>query len=1041
MSSSDVDCVAGHTSPFLSSSRGGALSPLPSASLTEEHIAEALANSPDNGGTLDFTHKGLTDVGEDGSEHLATVGRSDCLTEESSITRIALGYNRLATLPTAFALVSRLRYLNLKNNNFSVFPDVLTVMPSLEILDISRNKIKRLPTQPGTLANLHVFCISRNKITRLPGYLGDFDNLNVLKLDHNPLEWPPKTIVENAPSNDSQASKDWILSLKGWLRDNSHPQLDIKPKPSVDSFISERAALNSSIIQSWARIGEEDYSAGTTPHARTFANDAQFPPLPVARPPSRPAASSRFERPPPLRLGPLPPYDPSLRSSSPESYLPTPEESVSSTDDDLTAVPDGFQHSGKGSFKRGSRDRRPALFGRKSIPDLSTSPRLSGHGDDMQPPELGGVSTPASSSLTSGASNDALIMPSPLSHRQGSSSSSEGSSQHRVPKRYTTTPPSSVSPISAERPHPVPDSERHAYFKRLSALPANTVSNNLPASLRSLVECARSLFFAVSQIYQALSHYITYTINQKLSSVLRKVTDPAYTYMVQLNGALERFDAMAKKTTPPSSLCRALVESSRDTAAVFGKAIAMLSLQLKILASKDDDRYMRSLVLIFYGAVAEMSQAWQNMIPHIEVIKPHLADHRRIATIKNHTGPVTKSPSPDPPLAFSPAGHSPFAGSHHNVPIARSRPTPNGLGRTRTTRRHAGSFSSKDVEIGKSLPSCDLPLPPIALSSSTPSTTLRAGQRYPVMSLSASTSSLAPSLMAGGISTNVPLSISLPSHSALAAGNGNHLRQASHTSMTTSSSSCSPQVPARRPTLDIPQSRTLVDKDALDSMEAAVESAPAVWDTMKEIVGSLSEMPGTSQDIQDSIEKAKDITERLRANILSTRAGDPAADRKALREDAHMFVKTVVKLSNVIKTYGSSHALFPDLRAKMVALTNSTQEFVMLLHVSSFSPSTTPRPYSPVTKGLAQFANGAGSGNRLENFRLGTNLSRSRSTQQPNTLKLAVPWSSNISRSALPSQSQFHITMPPRYLVSPSFGAVNNGNGDGNRGDHAADEG
>lgn len=39
--------------------------------------------------------------------------------------RIALSHNRLATLPTAFALLSRLRYLNLKNNSFSVFPDVV----------------------------------------------------------------------------------------------------------------------------------------------------------------------------------------------------------------------------------------------------------------------------------------------------------------------------------------------------------------------------------------------------------------------------------------------------------------------------------------------------------------------------------------------------------------------------------------------------------------------------------------------------------------------------------------------------------------------------------------------------------------------------------------------------------------------------------------------------------------------------------------------------------------------------------------------------
>jgi len=87
--------------------------------------------------------------------------------------RVALGYNRLATLPMAFALLARLRYLNLRANSFTVFPDVvrgsllsalnyetdfeqLTVMPSLEILDISRNKLKRLPSQPGTLLGLRV---------------------------------------------------------------------------------------------------------------------------------------------------------------------------------------------------------------------------------------------------------------------------------------------------------------------------------------------------------------------------------------------------------------------------------------------------------------------------------------------------------------------------------------------------------------------------------------------------------------------------------------------------------------------------------------------------------------------------------------------------------------------------------------------------------------------------------------------------------------------------------------------------------------------
>ncbi|KAH7889999.1 RAM signaling pathway protein-domain-containing protein [Phlebopus sp. FC_14] len=1011
MSTLDADRAAGRTSPPASSSKNGSLSPLPSVSLTEEHVAEALQNSPDNGATLDFTQRNLTDVGEDGAEYLATIDSNESLTEESSIARVALGCNRLATLPTAFALLSRLRYLNLKNNSFSVFPDVLTVMPSLEILDISRNRIKRLPTQPGSLVNLHVLCISRNKLTRLPGYIGEFGSLNVLKVDHNPIEWPPRAIIEAGGSfNDPQATKDWIHSLQKWLKENSIPQLEMKPKPSLDSFVSERAALNKSIedsIQSWTQMGKEECSAGPTPHARTFSLDAQFPPIPLPGP-SKPSASPRFERPPPLRLGPLPPYDTPLRSSSPESYLPTPEESVSSTDDDHTAVPSGVSRAGNGPLILGSRDRRPALFGKKSLPDLR-SPRLIDHGNNVQPYEQGLTSTPpATTSLTNGASHDDFTMPSPLSHRQDSSSS-DGSSHRKIPKRYATTPPSLVSPTFAERPHPVPDAERHGYFKRLSALPANAISNNLPSSLRSLVDCARSLFFAVSQVYQALSHYITYTLDQQLSSVLRKVTDPAYAYMMQLNGALERFDAMGKKTTPPSSLCRALVESSRDTAAVFGKAIAMLALQLKILASKDDDRYMRSLVLIFYGAAAEISYAWRAMVPHIDAIKPHLVDHRRLPTMKSHAGPTSGLPSPDLPPASAPATYSPFAGfQHHKLPIARSRPAqPNALERSRTNRRHAGSFSSKDVEIGKSLPSYDLPLPPIALSTSSPLTTLRAGQRHPAMPLSASTSSLTPSSITSLNPTSpAPLSSSLLAHMTFAAHGGDHSRQISQVSLTASSADSSPPIPPR---LEIPQSRTLVDKDTLLSMEAAVDSAPAVWEMMKEIVGSMPDTPASSQDVQESLSNATAVTERLRANIVAMRSGDPSSDRKALREDAHVFVKTVVKLSNVIKTYGSSHALFPDLRAKMIALTNSTQEFVMLLHVSSFSPSLTPRPYTPITNILQSNFNGG-----IEDYRLGTNLSRSRSTQQPKTLKLVAPSTRELPRSALPHQS-FNIALPQRY--------------------------
>jgi Leucine-rich repeat (LRR) protein len=137
-------------------------------------------------------------------------------------------------------------------------------MPSLEILDISRNKIKRLPSQPGSLAtlrvrllcliytirysfiSLQVFCISKNKLTRLPSYLSNFRNLNIFKIDHNPLEWPPKVIMEPFGGvEDPQVMRGWIRTIQKWIDDNS-----TKPearKASDGSFSSEQTDLDSAV--------------------------------------------------------------------------------------------------------------------------------------------------------------------------------------------------------------------------------------------------------------------------------------------------------------------------------------------------------------------------------------------------------------------------------------------------------------------------------------------------------------------------------------------------------------------------------------------------------------------------------------------------------------------------------------------------------------------------------------------------------------------------------------------------------------------------
>jgi Leucine-rich repeat (LRR) protein len=115
----------------------------PSTTLTHLHIEDALSQSQDNGATLQFVKLGLTNLGAEAAEELATIGRTSTEDESrieryvlggpdlnirgnvTSLYRMALGNNRLTTLPTEFALLSRLRYLNLKSNCFSVFPDVV----------------------------------------------------------------------------------------------------------------------------------------------------------------------------------------------------------------------------------------------------------------------------------------------------------------------------------------------------------------------------------------------------------------------------------------------------------------------------------------------------------------------------------------------------------------------------------------------------------------------------------------------------------------------------------------------------------------------------------------------------------------------------------------------------------------------------------------------------------------------------------------------------------------------------------------------------
>lgn len=549
---------------------------------------------------------------------------------------------------------------------------------------------------------------------------------------------------------------------------------------------------------------------------------------------------------------------------SPESYLPSPADSDTFFDNGVTSSGrEQQQHARNASYAHDTAPRSANLAnlpGKKSMPDLRTA-KLNFSKKVPDLPERG------TNFSRGGRPNDEFSMPSPLSLRQDSGSSA---GSHSRPLKYAKdhVPPSTQP--SPTRAVPSMAFERNSYFRRLSTLPTSARST-LTEPLLCLIDSARSLLFAVCQIYQALEHYTIHAIDERLSSVLRKVLDPASAEMMQLINALDRFDAMSRKVLPPPAVCRAVVESCKDTVAAFGKAVSVLALQLKVIAAGDDVRYLRSMLLLLYGASAEISCAWQKMIPQVEAIKP-LLHAKSFPTPSPTAGTLTGLNGSEQPVSAS--GNAASFPWEQPPPLTSLRSN----GRTHTARRHAGSFSSKDVELGKKMPSYDEP-PPFSRA------TLR---RHP-------TNTSTTMVVVPTPSSPMPTSTSSAADSSAT----NHSRSGSQVSLQASSSSSSPSVPHKAPFLDLPStSKVQVDKEALHAVQEAVEVAPTVWGMMEDM---LADVLDTKPDVRETLERARTVTKRLSEMTRAMQEGDFVFDKKALREDAHTFLKVNTLLPGLAK--------------------------------------------------------------------------------------------------------------------------------------------
>lgn len=527
---------------------------------------------------------------------------------------------------------------------------------------------------------------------------------------------------------------------------------------------------------------------------------------------------------------------------SPEEFLPSPsdagsfEQKASEREGDYV---DSIQpqHLRTGSLAGVNHFKSTKAFTiKKSLPDLRTAHQ-----------NFFGLADSEPSSFHSINKND-------LNDPPVSTSSFQNAENHSTQWNASTTP--TTMPSLAW--------ERNSYFRRLSTL---TTAGSIPKHVSCLIESARSILFVMCQVYHAIEHYAIHAIDDRLASVLRKVLDPAGVDMIQLIHSLDRFDTSSQKSLPPPAACRSVVESCRDTVAVFNKALGVLALQLKVIATSDDVRYSRWILLELYAATVEISCAWQSMMPHIDAIRPMLY----VKSLSNMTATDING---IPTSTHSEIPHS----------MVRMRSVDNlvpgigPVGRMRMARRHAGSFSSKDVEIGKQLPSYEtVPTMIGGIASAMHKPTLRAPKRQITVPLTTLSNPSFSTRLANNSSTSTS-TLHDRSHSS-------HDSYSSH--VLRPSYSSTPSLP---PDLsDLPSySKIQVDKEALHAVQGAIEVAPGVWNMIED---ALADAPSLNSNIRESLSVARNITGKLSNTIKAVYTVDSSVNRKMLRDDAHLFLK------------------------------------------------------------------------------------------------------------------------------------------------------
>ncbi|KAG0200468.1 RAM signaling network component [Mortierella sp. GBA30] len=205
----------------------------------------------------------------------------------------------------------------------------------------------------------------------------------------------------------------------------------------------------------------------------------------------------------------------------------------------------------------------------------------------------------------------AASSPEPVSHKL-IRSSSHGEDHYRFISHSRGVSGDSNSSFGSNASNDC-DKYSEAYFQRLAAYP--TPSHPLPSERLQLVEAARGILFALSQIYRAVKQVVGCSTDEKFSLLFVRLLQSANSAMTQLIQSLDKFDSSAQVQVPDQALCAEIVRCCESNVAAFRKLVHMVQMQIRNISLVADARLVRNLVLMLHGALSEIRVAWDSLLP------------------------------------------------------------------------------------------------------------------------------------------------------------------------------------------------------------------------------------------------------------------------------------------------------------------------------------------------------------------------------------------------------------------------------------------